>query len=61
MNMEAFNRLLLESVGAGLAVVHAETHELMFSNPLFTTWFPLPENGSRSISDLIPAIDSEKL
>lgn len=61
MNMEAFNRLLLESVGAGLAVVHAETHEVMFSNPLFTTWFPLPENGSRRISDLIPAIDSEKL
>lgn len=61
MNMEAFNRLLLESIGTGLAVVDAETHELMFSNPLFTTWFPLPEDGSRNISDVIGIIDSTKL
>lgn len=61
MNMEAFNRLLLESVGTGLAVVGADTHEVMFSNSLFTTWFPAPENGSRNISDLIGDIDSRKL
>ena len=61
MNMESFNRLLLESIGTGLAVVNAETHEVMFSNPLFATWFPLPEDGSRKISDLINKINPEKL
>jgi hypothetical protein len=33
----------------------------MFSNPLFATWLPIPEDGSRKISDLIVAIDSAKL
>lgn len=61
MNLESFNRLLLESIGTGLAVVDAETHEVMFSNPLFATWLPIPEDGSRKISDLIAAIDSAKL
>jgi adenylate cyclase len=61
MNMEAFNRLLLESIGVGLAVVNAETHQIMFFNPLFATWFPLPESGSRHISDVLAVIDSEKL
>lgn len=61
MNMEAFNRLLLESIGTGLAVVDADSHEAMFFNPLFATWFPVPENGSRKISDLITTVDSEKL
>ena len=59
MNMEAFNRLLLESIGTGLAVVDADTHEVMLSNPLFKTWFPAPEEGGRKISDLIEAVDGE--
>jgi adenylate cyclase len=61
MNMEAFNRLLLESIGVGLAVVDAETHEVMFFNSLFGQWFPLPEDGSRQISDVVSAISSDKL
>ena len=61
MNMDAFNKLLLESIGVGLAVVDAESHELLFFNALFSEWFPLPEDGSRGISDVLNIIDSDKL
>ena len=61
MNLENFNRLLLESIGVGLAVVNAETHELIISNSLFSQWFPMPEDGSRRISDIISGIDSDEL
>ncbi len=61
MNMEVFNRLLLESIGVGLAVIDADSHEVLFFNPLFATWFPLPESGSRHISDVLGVIDSDKL
>lgn len=61
MNMEAFNRLLLESIGVGLAVVDADSLEILFFNPLFAAWFPMPEDGSRRISDVLGIIDPDKL
>jgi adenylate cyclase len=61
MNMEAFNKLLLESIGVGLAVIDAASHDILFFNPLFGSWFPLPEDGSRRLSDVIKAVDSKKL
>jgi len=61
MNLEAFNRLLLELIGVGLAVFNAKTYEMIVSNPLFAEWFPLPENGPRKLTDIVPAIDPDKL
>ena len=61
MNLEAFNRLLLESIGVGLAVFNANTHEMIVSNPLFAEWFPLPESGPRKLTDIVPTIDADKL
>lgn len=61
MNMEAFNRLLLESIGVGLAVVSAKNLELLYCNALFSTWFPLPEDGSRHLSGFLGIIDPATL
>lgn len=61
MNLEAFNRLLLDSIGVGLAVVDPKTHDILFCNPLFTTWFPMPESGIGNLREVVPDVDIEKL
>jgi adenylate cyclase len=61
MDMETFNRLLMESVGVGMAVIDEESHDILFFNQLFASWFPFPENDSRNLSDVLKIIDSDKL
>ena len=61
MNMETFNRLLLDSIGVGLAVLDPESRDVLFFNPLFATWFPAVSDGKKALADIVPEIDIEKL
>ncbi len=40
MNLEHFNKMLLESAGVGLAILHADSLEILFGNRRFVEWFP---------------------
>ena len=57
MDMQNFNQMLLSSIGVGLAVVDVKSHEILFTNPLFATWFPISESGSRHISSVLGLTD----
>jgi len=61
MDMQHFNQMLLASIGVGLAVVDVISHEILFTNPLFATWFPVPENGPRKISCVLGITDLNDL
>ncbi len=61
MDLERFNRLLLESVGVGLALVDAATLEVRFHNRRFGEWFPAVLDGTPALSVLLPTLDCEGL
>jgi adenylate cyclase len=61
MNMEQFNRLLLESVAVGLAILDPDTLEVVFRNGRFAEWFPTPEAGPVTLDALVPRLDRAAL
>ncbi len=61
MNLEHFNAMLLESAGVGLAVLNAETREILFGNRRFAEWFPGMTGVGRKLEDLSSGLDMEKL
>ena len=61
MDLERFNRLLLESVGVGLALVDPESLDVRFHNRRFGEWFPAVVEGPAVLSDLLPSLDCEGL
>ena len=44
LNLNAFNRALIESVGVGIAIVAADTLAILFHNKRFEQLFGLPAN-----------------
>jgi class 3 adenylate cyclase len=61
VNLDRFNKMLLESAGVGLAVIDPETGGVLFGNRRFSEWFPQAiETGAR-LRDIIPSLDEDKM
>lgn len=60
MNLERFNKLLLESAGVGLAVLDIDDLTILFSNRRLHEWFPDAAPGVR-FDELVGDIDREKM
>ena len=61
MDLERFNKMLLDSVGVGLAVVDPETYDVVAHNGRFQEWFPDVGAEGCSIERLLPDLDLERL
>lgn len=61
MNLERFNRMLLESAGVGLAIVDPDTMEILFGNRRFIEWFPGAAGAGARVFDALEGIDAEKM
>ena len=61
MNLGNFNQMLLESVDVGLAILNAETGELVFGNRRYLEWFPGTVGVVNRPADIIPELDEAKM
>lgn len=61
MDLDRFNKLLLQSVGVGLAVFDRKTLDLIFLNDRMDHWFAEQTGGARSLEGFFPQIDREKM
>ncbi len=61
MNIENFNKMLLESVGVGLAILTRESREVVFGNRRFVEWFPGTVGVGTRLEDLFPDVDVRKV
>lgn len=60
MDLENFNKLLLQSVGVGLAVFETGGQTLIFSNERFERWFGERAAGAK-LTALFPEIDAQRM
>lgn len=61
MNLDNFNKLLLESVGVGLALLDADNFELVMGNRRFEEWFPDTVGVGKKVDEIFSDVDLEKL
>jgi adenylate cyclase len=61
MDLDRFNRLLLESAGVGLALAAPDTLEVAFANPRFTEWFPGSTEAGAHLDDLLVGLDVARM
>lgn len=61
MDLDRFNRLLLESAGVGLALADPEALGVTFANPRFTEWFPGCEDASPRLDELLTGLDADRM
>lgn len=61
MKLDRFNQMLLESVGVGLAILEADSHEVVFANRRFTEWLPGMAGIGQSLDEALPDIDYNAL
>jgi adenylate cyclase len=61
MDLDRFNRLLLESAGVGLALADPERLVVSFANPRFKEWFPASEGGEARLDELLTGIDVARM
>ncbi len=61
MDLERFNRMLLESVGVGLAVVATDSHEILCANRRFVEWFPGESGIGRQLEEVFSDLDLSSL
>ena len=61
MDLSKFNQKLLESVDVGLAILNAESGELVFGNRRYLEWFPGTVGVVNRPADIIPEIDETKM
>ncbi|QPC45069.1 adenylate/guanylate cyclase domain-containing protein [Kaustia mangrovi] len=61
MDLEQFNRLLLQSVGVGLAVADPETLRVLVANRRMRDWFDLADGDPPSLGEILPALDRDRL
>jgi adenylate cyclase len=59
--LDRFNKVLLESVGVGLAILRPDTRNIVFANRRFGEWFPDAIEQGRSLDEIIPDIDYREL
>ena len=57
MKLDIFNKMLLESVGVGLALLDPDTHEVLFANRRFIDWLPGMAGVGQSLDEAFPEID----
>ncbi len=61
MDLDRFNRLLLESAGVGLALADSETLTIAFANPRFKEWFPACADNGASLDALFANLDVDRM
>jgi adenylate cyclase len=61
MDLDRFNRLLLESAGVGFALADPETLAIRFANPRFTEWFPACADADARLDGLLTGLDVERM
>lgn len=61
MTVGRFQELLLESVGVGLAILDPAGLEILFHNPRLAEWFGLEDARGRTLPDLVPGLDADRL
>ncbi|NKB57622.1 MAG: adenylate/guanylate cyclase domain-containing protein [Alphaproteobacteria bacterium] len=61
MKLDKFNKMLLESVGVGLAILELESREVLFANRRFIEWLPGTTSLGRPIDEVFPDIDYKSL
>jgi class 3 adenylate cyclase len=61
MDLDRFNRLLLESAGVGLALADPETLAIAFANPRFSEWFPGCDEAERRLDELLTGLNVERM
>lgn len=61
MDLDRFNRLLLESAGVGLALADPESLSIAFANPRFREWFPGHEAATPRLDELLTGLDVERM
>jgi len=61
MNLDKFNKMLLESAGVGLAILQPETSEIQIGNRRFEEWFPGMVGTGKRLDDICPEINFERL
>jgi class 3 adenylate cyclase len=59
MDLDRFNRLLLESAGVGLALADAGTLAIRFANPRFSEWFPAAHDAP--LDELLVGMDVTRM
>ncbi len=61
MKLDIFNKMLLESVGVGLALLDQETREILFANRRFFEWLPGMAGAGQALDEAFPDIDYSAL
>ncbi|MBB3064552.1 MULTISPECIES: adenylate/guanylate cyclase domain-containing protein [Limibacillus] len=61
MDLDRFNKLLLQSVGVGLAVFDRKSLDLVFLNDRMDHWFSEQTGGARTLEGFFPQLDREKM
>ena len=61
MDLDRFNRLLIESAGVGLALARPDSLTIVFANHRFAEWFPACAIGESRLGELLPELDLERM
>jgi adenylate cyclase len=61
MDLDRFNRLLLESAGVGLALADPERLTIAFANPRFREWFPGCDEEERRLDELLSGLNVDRM
>ncbi|MEM7445367.1 MAG: adenylate/guanylate cyclase domain-containing protein [Pseudomonadota bacterium] len=61
MNLETFNRMLLESAGVGLAILEPDSLEILFGNRRFIEWFPGAAGAGTVLTDVLVEMNVDKM
>ena len=61
MDLDRFNRLLIESAGVGLALAKPDSLTIAFANHRFAEWFPACTVGESRLDELLPGLNLERM
>jgi adenylate cyclase len=61
IDLDRFNRLLLESTGVGLALAEPDALTVAFANHRFGEWFPGCDDGCSRLDELLPGLDVDAM
>ena len=61
MDLDRFNRLLIESAGVGLALARPDSLTIAFANHRFAEWFPACSVGESRLDELLPSLNLERM
>jgi adenylate cyclase len=61
MDLDRFNRLLMESVGVGLALTDPDSLAIAFANSRFKEWFPDCAGGDSRLDQLLTGLEADRM